>query len=234
MPKQSVIKWRESDRAELGRIRKNFNAKITRLEKAGIAKEFLPEKISVKNIYKDVATRRDLNKVIKQAEIFTSRGSEKIVEYKGQQLPKFEKERISTMIRSVQQSKAIKRKELTPEKGNTTLAKETDLRALNIDRKRTPDEWKKFVYSLEKQFTDKGKIENAIKYKQNYLKAIREVLGEHGKELAEFIEKQDPMSIADGYTYDDLTSIRFTYDKINPSTVANAALSKWKEYIKSK
>ena len=231
MPRQPNIKWSSADRAEVNRIRKNFNAKVTRMEKAGVDPSIIPERISAKNIYQEVSTRRDLANFKKDSQAFLKRESETITEYKGQLIPKYEKERISRMVRSVQQQKAQKRKELSAEKGNLTLAKETDLRPLNPDKPRTAEEWKKFVYSLEKQYTDKSRLENAVKYKENYLKAIKDVLGEQGKELYDFIDKQDPQDIVDGYTYDETTSIRFAYDKINAKNIAGAALNSWNKFL---
>lgn len=231
MQRKSSIRWSQSDRAEIARMRKNFNAKITRLEKAGYDPALIPQRITAKQIYADIATRRDFTNLKKTVADFTTRGSEQIVEYKGQEMPRFEKQRVQRMVQSVQQQKAHRRKQLSKEKGNLTLAKETDLRALNTDRPRTAEEWKKFVYSLERQFTDKAQFENAVKYKQNYLKAIESVLGEKGKPLYDFINKQDPMKIAEGYTYDELTTIRFTYDRLNPEKITKAALETWKQFL---
>ena len=138
------------------------------------------------------------------------------------------------MIRSVQQQKAAKRARLSEEKGNITLAKETDLRRLNVNKVRSAEEWKRFVKSLESQYSDKVKLENAIKYKENYLKAIETVLGSEGEGLADFIRSQHPLDIADGYTYDETTTIRFAYDKINAKSIAKAALRSWKDYLTKK
>ena len=234
MSKQPVIKWSAADRAEIARLRKNYNARITRLEKAGYAPELLPSRIYAKDIKTEVKSRRDFENLKKTVQDFTARGSEKIVTYKGQNIPEFEKKRVSRMIRSVQQQKAAKRARLSEEKGNITLAKETDLRALNINKKRSDEEWKRFVKSLEAQYSDKVKLENAIKYKENYLKAIETVLGSEGEGLADFIRSQHPLDIADGYAYDETTTIRFAYDKINAKSIAKAALRSWKDYLTKK
>ena len=66
MAKRYRIKWRLQDRKTLARTVKNFNAKITRLEKKHPElKEFLPEKISVKDLKNNIETRQDFNRELK-------------------------------------------------------------------------------------------------------------------------------------------------------------------------
>lgn len=82
MAKQYKIRWNESDSKQLSKAVKNFNAKVSRLEKkyghaSGIA---LPEKVSMKEMKELIGTRRDLNREIKSLQRFTERGAEKLVD----------------------------------------------------------------------------------------------------------------------------------------------------------
>lgn len=232
MGKSNRIKWSETDYKELQRQRKNFNAKITRLENKGYNPALLPQRISAKQIIAETEFRRDLNNLKKEIINFTKRGSEELVTYKGQVLPQFEKKRVETMIRSVQQVKANKRKQLSQEKGNTHLSKETELKALNIDKPRNLIEWNKFVKSLEKQYSTTLTAARAKAYKTNYLKSIKS-LGNIGKELYDYINELDADMIASGYLHDAVMEIDFTYDPTAAKVKAQAALTAWKNYVSS-
>ncbi len=227
------IRWNQSDLAEIQRIRKNYNAKITRLEKKGFEAALLPQRVTSKSIMQEYGTRKDLKNFMKQAETFVRRGSEKIVEYKGHKIPAFEKQRVIRMQQSVQQQKTAKRKKLSAEAGNLSNATETEIRPLNTQKIRTAKEWDKYVKSLEAQFSKQQQAINAEVYKTQYLKNVKNILGEAGNDLYDFIEKQDAQKIASGYEFDDVLSIKFTSDPIKPKEIANAALSRWKDYLKS-
>ena len=92
---ESLIRWTKSDRENLRKAVRNYNAKITRLEKKGL--ENLPQKIDYKALrYGTKATydklgnviehtkygilsRNELRNTINSLKRFSSRGSEKIV-----------------------------------------------------------------------------------------------------------------------------------------------------------
>lgn len=232
MGKSNRIKWTETDYKELQRQRKNYNAKITRLENKGYNPALLPERLSTKKIIAETEFRKDLRNLQKDVINFTKRGSEELVTYKGQALPAFEKKRVESMIRSVQQVKANKRKQLSETKGNTHLATETELRPLNVDKPRNLIEWQKFVKSLEKQYSTAKKIGQAKAYKNNYLKSIKS-LGGIGKELYDYINGLDPETIAAGYLQDAVMEIDFTYDPTAAKSKVTAALSAWKSFVET-
>ena len=75
MAKQYQIKWREDDVRELNRVVKNFNAKISRLEKSQpeIA-AFLPERVSAKELKGLINSRADLNRELNSLKRFSKRG----------------------------------------------------------------------------------------------------------------------------------------------------------------
>lgn len=82
MSRRYNIKWRESDLNNLKKAVKNFNAKVTRLEKKyqGRKDIVLPEKTSVKEMKKLIGTRRDLQREVNSLQRFSKRGAEKIVD----------------------------------------------------------------------------------------------------------------------------------------------------------
>ena len=226
-----TIRWRESDIREIQRIRKNYNAKITRLEKKGFTGDQMPERITQKQIMSEFVTRQDYRNFLKEAKDFTTKGAERLVEFKGHQMPEYEKKRIIRMQQSVQQQKTAKRSRLSAEAGNLTNASETEVRPINTQRKRTSKEWDKYVKALEAQFSAKERILSAEKYKEQYLKNVKNLLGKDGEKLYNFIEKQDALTIAGGYQHDAVLSIKFTSDPIKPREIADSAMDGWKKYI---
>lgn len=79
MPREYNIKWRESDEQKLRRAVKNYNAKISRLEKDpeyGFDKHLLPRRVSAKELRQQIGTRKDFNKQIDKLEGFSKRGGE--------------------------------------------------------------------------------------------------------------------------------------------------------------
>lgn len=80
MSKSYNIRWTDADNKELRRVVKNFNAKISRLEKKNPElKNALPERASVKAIKELVSTRNDLKRELNSLQRFSKKGSETIV-----------------------------------------------------------------------------------------------------------------------------------------------------------
>lgn len=93
MSKYHRINWRESDEQELKRVIRNFNAKISRLEKKNPQKynkntlptfwdsetETYTNKMSVRQMKELINTRQDLKRELNALKRFSKRGSEEIV-----------------------------------------------------------------------------------------------------------------------------------------------------------
>lgn len=75
------IKWRDADNQEIARVVKNFNAKITRIEKNHPEMaSVLPERVTVKGIKDLINTRQDLNRELNMLKRFSKRGAEQVVD----------------------------------------------------------------------------------------------------------------------------------------------------------
>ena len=84
MPKQYSIKWRKTDLEKARRAVKNFNAKIDYWAKKNPeSAEYLPSKLTVKALKKEIKTREDFNKRMKELERFQKKGAQKIVSIPG-------------------------------------------------------------------------------------------------------------------------------------------------------
>ncbi len=74
MSKQSKIRWKNTDTEELNRTVKNFNAKISRIEKKNPElKNALPERISARQLKKMINTRQDLKRELNSLKRFTDK-----------------------------------------------------------------------------------------------------------------------------------------------------------------
>ena len=103
------------DKIDFRKMQDRYNSKISRLQKEGVE---TPSKLSIKDLKN--MSRRDFNILKKEVDSFTKRGSEKIVSYRGMEIPQWKKENISRAVRSVAQRNKNILEDLTLEKGNTS------------------------------------------------------------------------------------------------------------------
>lgn len=81
MAKRYNIRWKPDDEAELKRVVKNYNAKISRLEKKNPEhKNALPERVTVRQMRELIETRHDLNRELNSLKRFSVKGAEQIVD----------------------------------------------------------------------------------------------------------------------------------------------------------
>lgn len=80
MSKQYNIKWRGSDYAEIKRVVKNFNAKVSRLKKKNPSQaNAYPEKVTFNEIVGLIHTRNDFKRELDRLKRFSRKGSEELV-----------------------------------------------------------------------------------------------------------------------------------------------------------
>ena len=81
MSRKYNIRWSAADDAELKRVVKNFNAKLTRLaNKDPQNKSALPERVSAAQLKDLIETRQDLNRELNALRRFSERGAEELVD----------------------------------------------------------------------------------------------------------------------------------------------------------
>lgn len=77
MPRKYNIRWRETDEDQLRKAVKNYNAKISRLEKADpLGRGLLPRKASMETMRAKIETRQDYNRELRKLQSFSQRGGE--------------------------------------------------------------------------------------------------------------------------------------------------------------
>ena len=92
------MNFRTSTNKEIARVVKNFNQKVSRLEKLG--RENLPEKISIKDLKSNVYSSSDLRRELNKLKRFSKRGAEDVLTGYGTPITKWEKRNIGIQVRT--------------------------------------------------------------------------------------------------------------------------------------
>ena len=166
MPKFNKIRWREDDKKELARLAKNFNAKIEyQLKKNPELKDVLPEKVKVKDLKKDIASRKDLNRTLEKLSSFSQRGMEKVVtNEKGERATLFEIEQTKKNVRRLNAQRRAEQKKIDEMPVYIDGKKATTVRRMVQEQKAKPIQFdfnksekggfKKFAEYVEKKISD--------------------------------------------------------------------------------
>jgi hypothetical protein len=238
MQKRYNIKWRESDKKELAKAVRKFNTKRTRLLKqVPELEEFLPAKISTKEIRERVKTRRDLKNELNTIERFMRKGVEKpIITKEGIKTTVYEKKEISIKVRASNQRRAAELKKAAPstEKGTMGTIRENNLKPkqYDIDKIKKSD-WKKFVESVEKQSKDSYASDRYGRYKENFIKGLENAFGEKGSELIEITKQIDGETLTQMYYDDPILQIDFIYDPLEMQVKIDAMEEHLTGYLES-
>ena len=238
MQKRSKIKWRKSDEQELSKAVRKFNAKRTRLiNKFPEMEEYLPDKLSVKDIRKNVQTRREFKNELKSIERFMRKGAEKpIVTETGIKTTVYEKKEVGIKVRTLNIRKTAERKkaDVSTEKGTMGTIKANNLlpKKYDIDKIKKSD-WDKFKQSVEKQIKDSYTSDRDSRYKENFLKGLDNAYGEKAEYLIELVKQIDPETLVQMYYDNPILQIDFIYDPIEMDAKIEAMEENFNEYLEN-
>lgn len=225
MSRSDNIRWTKSDSAEFARLRKNYNAKVARLERQGLP---APERISKK----DIGSRRDYNNFKKDYKDFTARGSERMIEYQGHKMPDWQKKQTIRRVKSVNERLRQQREKLTPTKGNMGLIKDQDYRKKDVKRKRTHEEWAKFIDTLKAHYRDSTMREAYQSYKEKYLEELRKEFGDKGTEIEKLVKNADGKAMTEAARdYRELTIDYIYKDPTEMSMKLSLMKKRWSEIL---
>lgn len=236
MQKRYNIKWRDTDEKALAKAVRKFNAKRTRLLKqVPELEEFLPAKLSTKELKKAIKTRRDFNNEINSIERFMQKGAEKpIVTKEGVKTTAYEKREIGIKVRAINARRAAERKKanVSTEKGTMGTIRANNLlpKQVNLDKVKKSD-WRKFVESVEKQARDSYSADKYERYKENFIKGLENAFGEKGKTLQALAQQIDPETLTQMYYDDPILQIDFIYDPIEMQTKIDAMTEHLEMYL---
>lgn len=238
MQKRYNIKWRDTDKKELAKAVRKFNAKRTRLIKqVPELEEFLPPKQSTKDIKNAVKTRRDFINALNSLERFMRKGAEKpIVTKEGVKTTEYEKREIEIKVRAINQRRAAELKKAAPstEKGTMGTVRNNNLRPkkYDIDKIKKSD-WKKFVESVEKQSKDSYNANKYERYKNNFMKGLENAFGEKGRELIDIVEQMNAETLVQMYYDDPILQIDFIYDPLEMEVKIDTMIDHLTAYLKN-
>ena len=117
MPRRYNIRWSEADDAELKRVVKNFNAKLTRLAaKDPGNKSALPDRVSAAQLRDMIETRQDLNRELNALRRFSQRGAEELITAPDNdynlKITKWQKEEINRRIGTINRKRSDRLKKM--------------------------------------------------------------------------------------------------------------------------
>lgn len=180
-----AIRYDKKLNKEINRIIKNYNQKISRLEKQ--EKNFLlPGKISKRELKENVYTRSELRRRLKELQRFSTRGVEETISTpSGINISKYEYINIKKESARIKRQLTIELKRLESEKPRVfgkqqarTFAEMGDTHYLNIQARRmalekgnllklTPEQLKQYKKLIEKTGRNKSYYDNI--FKENYI-----------------------------------------------------------------
>lgn len=187
MSKPSPIKWRKIDIQAAKKAIKNYNQKIDYWKKkaiaAGESAEYLPEKLTYKELRKQIKTRKEYNKRIKDLIDFSKPGAEKKVkpfegadyEVTAWELNKIKK--AANRINRIRKKHAELAKKVTTEIAGTKYQPaelkqaEQKGKPVKIEAAKKRSDWKKFAEWAERE-SKKTERDHAAIYQDHYFAAI--------------------------------------------------------------
>lgn len=221
----SKMRWSAKDEKDFAKLRKNYNAKISRLKQTlnPEMQKLLPEPMKKSNIY----SRADYTRMQRMGSMFTPRGSEKTVKFHGQDVPLFFKKQTQYIQKVENARRAHRRKQMTPERGTTSLKKQAAFMPMKLKGERSLVDLMKNKERLDRMLTDKDRLDKAELYKANYIRALRDQLGELAGPIIDIIEGLSAEEVVKALEEDYEFSIGFIYEYIEALTKGGALFARW-------
>lgn len=240
MSKFHKIKWTDDDQKELERVVRNFNAKITRLQKKDpskmlnslpegmrVNKNALPDKVTVRQMKELIHTRQDLKRELNSLKRFSKKGAEKMelvpdTDYNLQvtnwQRKEMNRNRGVVNRRRKERLEMIRNVSVAGHEftlGELGMGKqaENELKpTTSFYRTMTQTDLKKRHLSLQAERQSQFFTEKDYRVKENYIKALKNNYGESRVEdIVNAIEKMDLREFLDKFMAVDLNKFEFAY-----------------------
>lgn len=211
----------KQDKIDFRKMQDRYNSKISRLQKEGVE---TPSKLSIKDLKN--MSRRDFNILKKEVDSFTKRGSEKIVSYRGMEVPQWKKENISRAVRSVAQRNKNILQNLTHEKGNTSVKNRENI--FNVDEFKDIEKQLRYI---QKNFKDVEIKKQNDRYKTNYLQALKNN-GLFDSELYNYVKNLDSTVVFDALQDNPNFDIGYVYVASRNDARTTMLFNDWKAYTR--
>lgn len=243
MSGRSKIRWKQSDDAELNRLIKNFNAKLTRLSKSRPEDmPYMPDRVSKKELMKNIETRADLNTIKRRLANFTKRGSEEIITSKrGAKATKYDVHEFNVNQRRENKRREERKKELD-KKEVTITGKGTGVtRAQMREEKQiellpskknfqnmSQGDWEKSSKLFDKLILDSYSTRQKEEMLQNYIKGlVREGFSE---DVINVVQHVPLDKFVDTVMTDETATFDFIYDPIELKAREEELISLWSQF----
>lgn len=217
LSKPPKIKWKAEDVENLRKAVKQFNAKRRRLIKKQPSYESLMPKMSVRELRKEIETRRDLNVHLNSMKRFLEKGAEDIVvNPQGVHATRWEIRELryaTNRINAMRRSRLEKYKELNDGRLPWRIQ---DLETL-MPKQFTPEQYnlsqfektKAGIMRMSKSYYWKEADE---RYKENYLKSFKDEIGiDTDEDLYKILQNIDASELVVLAKVDPELSIGFNY-----------------------
>jgi hypothetical protein len=213
MSRKYNIRWRPDDEAELKRVVKNFNAKLTRLankdpKNAGA----LPERISAATLKNMIQTRQDLNRELNSLRRFSERGAEELVNipdnYYNEKITKWQMQDMNRRAGITNRNRKIRREQLfgteVTDRGKpqgysaAATMSEEELAALQPIKVFTKFQNRADIQQKHRTLVKQSQVEywkgRDAALKKGYITAVRQNLGTSAavEEVIDLIDEMDP------------------------------------------
>lgn len=229
MARRSKIRWEKSDSDELSRAVKNFNAKLSRLEKKNPEiKNALPERAKVRQLKKMINTRQDLKREINALKRFSKKGSEEIETYGDYNIKvtKWQKNEINRRLPTINKRRKERLdyleqldllsggEELGYKKGELGMGRleRVDLEPMKgltkgMSQRDLKAKWSNILKESQSDFLRKKDYQ----CRENYIKGLEENFQE--KDIKKMVEKLEKMDI-DDFLYTFYSDQNADFDEI--------------------
>lgn len=204
------------------KTRKNFNAKVRRLEKRGIGYRSFFENSLLKRSELSKLNAREIKVYIRNLQSFTKKGGEQMINYNDTPMPKGAKENYR---------RGLKRYN----------ARTKYLERMHLNKQRKPPsnivDFKKYLSHIEKISSPLYGVQRKQQYKENYINALKENLGntKSGKKLLKLVKGLTPDELIDAYYEpgnEDLgINALYPGDVEQAEMNAEYILERWNEYL---
>lgn len=232
------IKWRQQDYNRLRQEIRRFNSKRTRLIRSNPQlEEYLPSRLNFNTLKNQIKTRQDFNREINSIARFQNRNASRLITSStGNTITQYEKQEVAYKVAAINRRRTAQRKmvESGPQQSftmGTIESNNLNPKKFNFNRIRPGKEWEKYVQSVNKQIQSRYFIQQAERYKENYLNSITENLGQAGQKLYELVSSLDPVFMYSRYYSDPVLQIQFTSDPIPSDVIADAAYERWEQEL---
>ena len=217
MPRKYNIRWKDADNDELNRVVKNFNAKISRMEKKDPkAASALPNRASVRELRNVINTRQDLKRELNALKRFSNIGAEELVIVPGNEYElkttRWQKNEMSQRIGYINRKRNQRRKDLEEvsmkSRGQDLGYKKSDIGMGKADEialrpmkaftpKMTRADLNEKFKNIRKESSDAFWIKKEMQLKENYLSGLKRNYSE--SEIAGIQNAIEKMSFKEFY-----------------------------------